>query len=263
MPSLRHQAAPAEIKPTKPHRCRGSNRCMRRMVELEAAKSAGQRRQGHDVTTHVESASSTSFVGSGKSGPESQLRGSSTVVAFKPKDATSPFEAAPSRSAPKSGACGPSGRGMMGNRGVDQHRQRTFGVSPAVVMARRYDVNALPDATLMACLAAYGRRPNILVECSSVSYRRGRRSPDVALRATGPHLRLTRAARPPRHQRRHAAAPGCGGPQPVATGPLLRLAEHRMCEPAGDFADDIAAAGAGRGWGVPRRALLPPERDSA
>jgi transcriptional regulator of aromatic amino acid metabolism len=59
---------------------------------------------------------------------------------------------------------------MMGNRGVDQHRLRTFGVSPAVVMARRYDVNALPDATLMACLAAYGRRPNILVECSSVSY---------------------------------------------------------------------------------------------
>ena len=36
----------------------------------------------------------------------------------------------------------------------------------AVIMGGTFEFDALPDAALMACLAARGRRPNVLVECT-------------------------------------------------------------------------------------------------
>ena len=39
----------------------------------------------------------------------------------------------------------------------------------AVIMGATFEFDALPDAALMACLAARGRRPNVLVECTSDS----------------------------------------------------------------------------------------------
>jgi hypothetical protein len=41
--------------------------------------------------------------------------------------------------------------------------------SAAIIMGGTFDFDALPDAALMACLAARGRRPNVLVECTSDS----------------------------------------------------------------------------------------------
>jgi len=47
--------------------------------------------------------------------------------------------------------------------------------SAAVIMGGTFDFRSLPDAALMACLAARGRRPNVLVECTSDSSETARR----------------------------------------------------------------------------------------